>query len=579
MKKLYFLALTLLITLTSQSQVVISQVYGGGGNSGAPYTNDFIELFNRGTVAQDLTGWSVQYASATGSTWQGTNLTSVILQPGQYYLIQQAAGGTPSGSLPTPDATGTLNMSGTNGKVILANVTTLQSGTNPTGSQIVDKVGFGTANGNETASMSALSNTTSGIRLVSGCTDTDNNSLDFVTGAPTPRNTLSTLNVCSSSPTLAISSPANNTVFSPLTTSANIVLSISNFNVANGTGDGHIHYTVNGGSVVMKYDTTPIALTSLSQGSYTVYVELVDNSHQPIIPAVNATVNFTIADYTTVSDLAALRADVIANGAGKYYQVSSNPVITYARSSTYRNQKYIQDATAGILIDDVPGTISTPMVAGDAISGLKGQASLFSGVLQLLPLENATVASSGNVVTPQVVTAADIVANVETYESELVQINNATFTTADGTIAFAASSNYNLNDGSDIAFRSLFAEADYIGQVVPQGAANRVVLVAEFNGTPQVVSRSLADVTLSSSSFDAIEGLKMYPNPLKGNTLYLTSTANASMSVQIFDVLGKEVVKSNVMNNTVNISGLNAGIYIVKVTEEGKTATRKLVIQ
>ena len=61
--------------------------------------------------------------------------------------------------------------------------------------------------------------------------------------------------------------------------------------------------------------------------------------------------------------------------------------------------------------------------------------------------------------------------------------------------------------------------------------------------------------------------------------LYLTSTANAEMSVQIFDIVGKEVVKSNVMNNTVNVSGLNAGVYIVKITEEGKTATRKLVIQ
>ena len=85
--------------------------------------------------------------------------------------------------------------------------------------------------------------------------------------------------------------------------------------------------------------------------------------------------------------------------------------------------------------------------------------------------------------------------------------------------------------------------------------------------------------TLSSSSFNAIDGLTMYPNPLKGNTLYLTSTANAEMSVQIFDIVGKEVVKSNVMNNTVNVSGLNAGVYIVKITEEGKTATRKLVIQ
>ena len=103
--------------------------------------------------------------------------------------------------------------------------------------------------------------------------------------------------------------------------------------------------------------------------------------------------------------------------------------------------------------------------------------------------------------------------------------------------------------------------------------------MAEFNGAPQVVARSLADVTLSSSSFNAIDGLTMYPNPLRGNTLYFNSTANADMSVQIYDVLGKEVVNSKVMNNTVNVSGLNAGVYIVKVTEEGKTATRKLVIQ
>jgi hypothetical protein len=92
------------------------------------------------------------------------------------------------------------------------------------------------------------------------------------------------------------------------------------------------------------------------------------------------------------------------------------------------------------------------------------------------------------------------------------------------------------------------------------------------------VSLTFTEV-LSSSSFNAIDGLTMYPNPLKGNTLYFTSTANADMSVQIYDVLGKEVVNSKVMNNTVNVSSLNAGVYMVKVTEEGKTATRKLVIQ
>lgn len=590
MKKLYFLVITLFTILNSQAQVVISQVYGGGGNTGATYSQDFVELFNRGTVAVDISNWSIQYQSATNTAnaWSFNVIpASTTIQPGKYFLIAFGTPGTNGVALPTPDfnyTTGTpspLAMSATSGRVALVNISTaLPAGCNAGNSNIIDLVGYGpTTVCSEGTPTPVLSSSLSAQRLNGGCTDNNSNNTDFITATPAPRNTSTPLNVCSTSPTLAISSPTNNTVFSPITSSVNVTLSVSNFNVANGTGNGHIRYNVNSGSNVLKYDTTPIALTSLTPGAYTVFVELVDNSNQPLSPAVNATVNFTIASYTPVANLAALRADVITNGDGKYYQVSSNPIITFARPLANRNQKYIQDASAGILIDDVPGTISTPMVAGDAISGLKGQASLFNGVLQLLPTENATIASSGNTVTPQVVTAADIIANVETYESELVQINNATFTTANGTIAFAASTNYNMNDGTDIAFRTLFSEVDYIGQVVPQGAANRVVLVAEFNGTAQVAARSLADVTLSSSSFNAIDGLTMYPNPLKGNTLYFNSTANADMSVQIYDVLGKEVVNSKVMNNTVNVSGLNAGVYIVKVTEEGKTATRKLVIQ
>jgi hypothetical protein len=390
----------------------------------------------------------------------------------------------------------------------------------------------------------------------------------------------------SSNPSLLISSPSNGAVYSPVTNSVNVSLSISNFNVAlpAGGGDGHIHYEVTKDAVqqgvVMKYDTTPIALTGLTPGSYSVFVQLVNNAHNPIAPAVNATVTFVISSYTVVANLATLRADVTTNGAGKYYQLSSNPVITYARDASNRNQKYIQDTSAGILIDDVPGTISTSMVIGDAISGLRGQTSLFSGVLQLLPLENATVASSGNIITPQVVTAAAITANIEMYESELVRINAATFTTADGTtVTYTTNTNFNMNDGSDIAFRTMFAEADYIGQIIPTGAANRVFLVAEFNGTAQVVARSLADVTLSTNSFNAIDGFTMYPNPLTGNVLNFSSAINAEMNVQIFDMLGKQILTSKVNNNTLNIPSLNAGVYIVKITEEGKTATRKLVVR
>src|SRR5512145_1002446 len=79
-------------------ELVISQVYGGGGNTGATYTHDFVELFNLGTTPVSLAGWSIQYASATGggnlgaTTTQLTELPAVTLQPGQYFLIQEAQG-------------------------------------------------------------------------------------------------------------------------------------------------------------------------------------------------------------------------------------------------------------------------------------------------------------------------------------------------------------------------------------------------------------------------------------------------------------------------------------------------------
>lgn len=203
----------------SSSGVVISQVYGGGGNTGAPYTHDFIELFNAGSAPVSLNGWSVQYGSAAGSFGTGasmiTALGNVTLQPGQYYLIQEAAGtGTGIPGLPTPDliAAPAIAMSGTNGKVALVNeITGLNCGISTTPcsdtqmAKIIDLVGFGSANMFEGAAATpVLSNTTAAIRNNNGCTDTDQNGVDFTAVAPNPRNSASPLNVCSSTPALSI---------------------------------------------------------------------------------------------------------------------------------------------------------------------------------------------------------------------------------------------------------------------------------------------------------------------------------------------------------------------------------------
>jgi len=138
-------AALLMLGTAAQAGVVISQVYGGGGNSGSVWKNDFIELFNAGNAPVSLSGWSVQYASATGTSWAATALGNITLQPGQYYLVQEAAGTGGTSALPSPDATGTAAMSGTAGKVALVSSTTALGATaTATSTNVVDFVGFGT---------------------------------------------------------------------------------------------------------------------------------------------------------------------------------------------------------------------------------------------------------------------------------------------------------------------------------------------------------------------------------------------------------------------------------------------------
>ena len=181
----------------SASGVVISQVYGGGGNTGATYKQDFIELFNAGSAPVAIGGWSVQYASATGSSW--TNKTDIpagtVLQPGRYFLIREGSGGT-NGTLDVSGdiITGAINLSGTTGKVALVTSTTVLSGTAPTG--VEDIVSYGTATSTEGTPAPGLSNTTAALRTANGCTDTNSNSADFSTGTPTPRNGASPANLC-----------------------------------------------------------------------------------------------------------------------------------------------------------------------------------------------------------------------------------------------------------------------------------------------------------------------------------------------------------------------------------------------
>ncbi|ULT56795.1 Ig-like domain-containing protein [Neobacillus drentensis] len=183
--------------------VVISQVYGAGGNSGATYSNDFIELYNPTDKDVSLDGWSVQYASSTGTGWSVTPIVTGTIKSHGYFLIQGAIGTTVKDKpLPTADVTGSLAMGAGTGKVVLVNSTTAVSGQYPTG--VIDFVGYGTGTvGYEgtTGPTKSLSATLSAVRIpyantapaqgLGNAWDTDDNAADFVTVSPTPRNTAS----------------------------------------------------------------------------------------------------------------------------------------------------------------------------------------------------------------------------------------------------------------------------------------------------------------------------------------------------------------------------------------------------
>ena len=178
--------------------VVISQVYGAGGNSGATLKHDFIELFNNGSAPIAIGGWSVQYAPATGTSWQLTAIPAdTLLAAGRYLLVRQGQG--TGGTVDVlGDVIGTIPMGGASGKVALASNSTAFSGTVPGGA--IDFVGYGAASTAEGSATALLTSTTSAQRNANGCTDSNSNFSDFTVATAAPRNSASPANLCGGVP-------------------------------------------------------------------------------------------------------------------------------------------------------------------------------------------------------------------------------------------------------------------------------------------------------------------------------------------------------------------------------------------
>lgn len=174
--------------------IVISVVYTAGGTATPTFANDFVELYNPTDAAVSVAGWSVQIASAMGTSWSVTALSGSI-PARSYYLVQETTGGAGQ-PLPQPDASAANQLATGAGKVALVTTTTALTCGSTVGScsavpTVRDFVGYGTVSDRETTAVATLSVSVSAQRtLFDGSVDTDNNSRDFVTALPTPRNSL-----------------------------------------------------------------------------------------------------------------------------------------------------------------------------------------------------------------------------------------------------------------------------------------------------------------------------------------------------------------------------------------------------
>lgn len=382
-------------------------------------------------------------------------------------------------------------------------------------------------------------------------------------------------------PTLTITSPADGDELPPLTTPT-IAFNVGNFDLSTSAtsadGDGYIQYKVDQNAFEDYFSLDPIVLNGLDAGLHEVTLQLVDNNGDELSPEVSKTVSFTITEITEVSSIGALRAGDL----GAYYTLTEEVILTYQQN--FRRQKYIQDATGAILIDDTGQILTKDYNQYDGITGISGKLQEHNGLKQFVPIIDADEATStDNSITIVVLSINDYMADPEVYESQVIAFENVNFLDADGTATFATGTNYDISDGVDTAImRTNFFDADYIGEVIPQGTLPAMVGIAShFNGEGQIFPRDTDDLdgtTLSVEDFETATKINIYPNPATDH--FYVNVTNTSQ-IEVFSIIGKKVIQTQVSNqNTpISIRNLKAGVYIIKITQGGNTTTKKLIVR
>jgi len=385
------------------------------------------------------------------------------------------------------------------------------------------------------------------------------------------------------SPSLSILSPGNGDWIEGQ--DVDVTLSVQNFDVANGTADGHIHYSVDGGDAVMKYDTDPIALTGLSFGSHSITVELVDNSH------------------------AALASPVTAISTFNTYQTQTLPIIEdfeYSDGSLSSNPSWnsFSGTLGDLLVSSGQAVIQQGTTSSEDVNIAFG--SRTGDVFYALDF---TVTDPGGIITGSdyeyFAVLKDDGYNYRARLDVAEAINGGDFTigisttggTADAVWAtdlsygttYRATVRYNQESNISELWIDATASTDTsilgIDQADPGTTVTQFALRQADSSMDEsiiidnlTVSQTFSE-TLSSNTVSTMTDFNLYPNPAKSDFVNITSTGSETVQANVFDILGKQVLNAAVANGRLDVSPLNTGVYIIKLTQGAATTTKKLIIQ
>ena len=403
-------------------------------------------------------------------------------------------------------------------------------------------------------------------------------------------------------PSLSITSPTDMQNVYVGYNAFDTTLDIQNFTVStnngsggsNSNGDGYISYAIDGSTSANVFSGESIKISSLTDGNHTLQVELVDNSGASLSPSITASVNFTYKDI--IQNLPFYDGFDYAAGEGLNEQpfwtnnFSGDNITISSGSLTYPN---LESSTGNSITFNSSGADPTVDLTG--VTSGKIYASYILNIPDASSMssnEYSTVLRNedGNY-SARLWMQTDTSGNLEFSVGQSTPTGFTDLNIANNTPVLVVF-NYNFADHSmnawiNPAFGSSEPTPSFTDTALIQATKISQLMIRQDSGMPLIIIdevrigtswESVTPNTLSTYG-NNYSKFNLYPNPTKSDFVNITSTGSETIQANVFDILGKQVLNAAVANGRLDVSPLNTGVYIVKLTQGAATTTKKLIIQ